>query len=412
MHRIIWCAILALCVALNSTLIVNAQSGRIRGMIESVDGQYLTVRARDGSSVKVLVSDNARIVEVIDSSMDEIKPGSFVGLTSQLQPDGTQEALQVSIFPESIVGTGVNVRLWDLAPGSTMTNTTIDAKVASVDGDVLTVKYKDGEKKVTVPVNTTIISFVNSNMNRIKPGINVFIANATRQPDGIYLASRVTINKSAVDRASSKETGCQITSAGISCGGPSGSLQLADHLSKKLRELPSKYNKPGTLFLGSSIPVQFVLQTTDKSIDEMFKGFPGDITTAKVQVAENVSAYLSGPKDMIEIALRGEPRRAITSAGPVSWVWDVRPLKPGHAQVTLEVFSHIKIDNEDHNAQIRVLQDTWVTEARGLEWVKYEISQVEPVQAFLFALISGIGGVVAYFGLKVGKPKKSYDDLS
>jgi len=413
MHRIVWCAVLAFCVALSSTLIANSQTNlRIRGTTESVDGQYLTIRMPDGSSARVLISDNARVVEIADSSIDEIIPGLTVAVTALSQPDGSQKALEVSIFTEPSRGSGDGARPRELLPNSTMTSGIVDAKVASVDGDVLTLKYKGGEKRVTLAANTLIFTYAITDVKQIKPGMKILVANAAKQADGTYLALQITVSKPANDPALSKNTGCRITSAGVSCGALSDPQRLADNLGKKLREVQGRYNKPGTLFLGSSTPIQYVIPTTGQSVDGMFKGFPGDVTTTKVQVAENVSAYLTGPKDMIEITLRGEPMRAITNASPVSWVWDVRPLKPGQAQVTLEVFSHIKIDGEDHKAQVRVLQDTWDMKAEGLEWIKYEISQIEPVQAFLFALISGIGGTLAYFGLKGGQPNNSDDSLS
>jgi hypothetical protein len=139
-------------------------------------------------------------------------------------------------------------------------------------------------------------------------------------------------------------------------------------------------------------------------------GFPGTITSAKVKVAEDVSAELTGPKDMIEITLRGEPKRTITNASPVTWIWDVRPLKPGEAQITLEVFSYIKLDDEEHKQQIRVLQDTWVMKAEGLERIKYMISEIEPIQAFIFTLVSALVATLGYFGFKGLSSKKSNDE--
>jgi hypothetical protein len=110
---------------------------------------------------------------------------------------------------------------------------------------------------------------------------------------------------------------------------------------------------------------------------------------------------------MIEITLRGQPRRSITNASPVSWIWDVRPLKPGEAQVTLEVFSHVKIDNQEHEQQIRVLQDTWVLKAEGLERIKYMISEIEPIQAFVFTLATALVAALGYFGFKGFSSNKS-----
>ena len=64
------------------------------------------------------------------------------------QPDGSQRALQVTVLAESQRGPSEGHRPWDARPNSTMTNGTVDQTVAGVDGPVLTVKYKDGEKKI------------------------------------------------------------------------------------------------------------------------------------------------------------------------------------------------------------------------------------------------------------------------
>jgi hypothetical protein len=166
--------------------------------------------------------------------------------------------------------------------------------------------------------------------------------------------------------------------------------QLAQSVGEELQMRPAKYNRPDTLFLGASTPVELVIQTAEQqSIEGMLKGFPGEVRETTVRMATGASAYLTGPKDMVEITLRGDPFRTVTAVAPISWIWDVRPLKPGQVQVVLELFSHVRIGADQGSAQIRVLQDTWNLEARGLEWVKYQIAEIEPISAFLFVLIPG-----------------------
>jgi hypothetical protein len=182
-------------------------------------------------------------------------------------------------------------------------------------------------------------------------------------------------------------------------------------LGDKLRGLPAKYNRPDTLFLGTSSPVELVIQTGgEQTIDEMLKGFPGEVRTTTVRMANRASAYLTGQKDMVEITPRGDPLRTVTTDAPVSWIWDARPLKPGRAQVVLEVFSQVKGGADEPRAQVRVLQDTWTIEAKGLEWVKYQIADIEPIRAFLFTLISAVVATLAYFGIKGSKTSKPSGD--
>ena len=122
------------------------QAQRVRGTIESVNGQVLDVKARDGATLKVKLADNAPVRAVVKASLADVKPGTYVGATGMPQPDGTQKAVEIHIFPEAMRGTGDGHRPWDLSPNSTMTNGAIDSEVAVSDGQKLVLKYKDGEK--------------------------------------------------------------------------------------------------------------------------------------------------------------------------------------------------------------------------------------------------------------------------
>jgi hypothetical protein len=156
---------------------------RIRGTIERVDSTTCVVKARDGAELKVTVADNAQIAGIIKASLSDIKQNSFVGVTAMPQPDGSLNAVEVHIFPESMRGTGEGHYPWDLQPQSTMTNANVEQVVSAVDGRTLTLKYKDGEKKITVPVNAPIVTYVPGDKSDIKPGAKVFIV-AVKQTDG------------------------------------------------------------------------------------------------------------------------------------------------------------------------------------------------------------------------------------
>src|SRR5665213_91741 len=123
---------------------------RIRGTIEKIDGPVYVVKNRDGAELRLTVTDNPLFVAIVKSTMADIKPGMFVGATGTTQPDGSQKAIEVHIFPESMRGTGEGHYDWDLKPNTKMTNANVEQTVAGVDGPVLSVKYKDGEKKVMV----------------------------------------------------------------------------------------------------------------------------------------------------------------------------------------------------------------------------------------------------------------------
>ena len=156
---------------------------RVRGTIERVDGAIYVVKARDGAELKIALADNAQIAGIIKASLSDIKQNSFVGVTAMPQPDGGLSAVEAHIFPEAMRGTGEGHYPWDLRPQSTMTNANVEQVVSAVDGRTLTLKYKDGEKKITVPANAPIVTYVPGDKSDIKPGAKVFIV-AVKQADG------------------------------------------------------------------------------------------------------------------------------------------------------------------------------------------------------------------------------------
>jgi hypothetical protein len=156
---------------------------RIRGTIERIDGPIYVVKARDGAELRLTLADNAQIAGIIKASLSDIKQNSFVGVTALPQPDGSLSAVEVHIFPESMRGTGEGHYPWDLQPQSTMTNANVDQIGTAVDGRTLTLKYKDGEKKITVPANAPIVTYVPGDKNDIKPGAKIFVV-AVKQADG------------------------------------------------------------------------------------------------------------------------------------------------------------------------------------------------------------------------------------
>jgi hypothetical protein len=168
---------------------------RIRGTIESVDGPVYVVKNRDGAELRLTVTDKPLFVAIVKSTMADIKPGMFVGSTGMTQPDGSQKAIEVHIFPESMRGTGEGHYDWDLKPNTKMTNANVEQTVAGTDGPVLSVKYKDGEKKLLVTPETAVVTYVTGSKDDLKPGIKVFIGAAKKQPDGTLQTPRITYGK-------------------------------------------------------------------------------------------------------------------------------------------------------------------------------------------------------------------------
>src|SRR3981081_2417978 len=171
---------------------------RIRGAIEAVDGPLLTVKSREGTEVKVRMTDNIAVFGVANTALSEIKEGSYIGVTAMPEPDGVQKAVAVHIFPESQRGAAEGFRPWDLRPNSTMTNATVAETVAGTDGQNILIKYKDGEKKVVVPPDTPIVTFVAGDKSELKPGAKIIIFGATKKEDGTLEAARVNVGRDGI----------------------------------------------------------------------------------------------------------------------------------------------------------------------------------------------------------------------
>jgi Cu/Ag efflux protein CusF len=171
---------------------------RLNGTIERVEGHNLSIKAESGDHFVVELADQTTVFAVSKVSLADIKPGAFIGVGAMPQADGSQRAIQVTVFPESQRGTGEGHRPWDARPNSTMTNGTVDTTVASVEGHVVMVKYKDGEKKIVIPDEASILAYSTADMSDLKPGAKVAFLRARKQGEGVYAADRVNVGRGDV----------------------------------------------------------------------------------------------------------------------------------------------------------------------------------------------------------------------
>jgi hypothetical protein len=167
---------------------------RVRGTIEAVDGDVLSVKSRSGEDVKLRMTDDIKLVGIIKISLSDIKLGSFIGATTVPGPDGSQNAIEVHVFPEDMRGTGEGSRPYDLRPNSTMTNATVAQTVAGNDGQTLTIKYKDGEKKIVVAPDTPVVTYAPAGKSELKPGAKL-IAFVKKLPDGMFETNRISVGR-------------------------------------------------------------------------------------------------------------------------------------------------------------------------------------------------------------------------
>jgi hypothetical protein len=194
--RIFTATILATAFAVTTASAQQPQTQRVVGKIEGVDGAVLVVKTTQGEA-KVGVTSNVQVYGVTKATVADIKPHSYIGVGATPQADGSQKAIRVMIFAEPQRGVGEGHRPWT-RPNTTMTNATVDTTVASVNGQVIMVKYKDGEKKIIIGPDATINAYVVGDKSELKPGANIAINAAAKKPDGSLEANRINVGRGDV----------------------------------------------------------------------------------------------------------------------------------------------------------------------------------------------------------------------
>lgn len=174
-----------------------ADTLRVRGTVESLDGTTLAVKTREGTDAKIMLKDGWQVSSVAKASIDDIKPGDFVGIASLPTASGGDGALEVLIFPAAMKGTGEGSYAWDLKPNSSMTNATVADAVKSVEGHTVTVTYKGKEKKIAIPEGTPVVTFAPATVSDLKPGATVFIPSQ-KAADGSISSGRVVVGTNGV----------------------------------------------------------------------------------------------------------------------------------------------------------------------------------------------------------------------
>jgi hypothetical protein len=188
MKKLLFLALMA------SSAVVLAQSNmRVRGTISSLDGDVLSVKSREGKDLKLNLTPDAQIAVAKKLALSDIQPGTYVGVTSVPQ-GGKQVAKEVHLIPPTAPSGHMD---WDLVPGSKMTNANLQAAVSAAGGNEITLKYKDGEQKITVPNGTPIIGFDNGDRSALKKGETIW-TNARIEGDGKLVTNRVQVSKGGV----------------------------------------------------------------------------------------------------------------------------------------------------------------------------------------------------------------------
>ena len=187
-------------LAMAAVVVAEAQTApttRIRGTIETTDAHAMTVKTRSGDTVEIALTDPLSVLTVKKVELTSIATGSYVGIATRTGADGTQQAIEVLVFPEAMRGAGVGSYPWDLEPGSTMTNGTVNAAVKATSATDLTVAYKDASKTIHVAQGAPIVTFAPAERADVKPGAPVFLT-ATKGADGKLSTGRMVVGKDGV----------------------------------------------------------------------------------------------------------------------------------------------------------------------------------------------------------------------
>jgi hypothetical protein len=190
----VFAAAIAFCLV--ATAACAQQQGRLRGQIEKVDGDTLVLKTREGASLNVKLDEKARISALVKASLDDIKTDSFIAIAGMPKPDGSIEAISIHMFLPAQRGVVPDRHgPWDVRPGSTMTNAYVESSVKEKDGQVLKVKYKEGEKTILVAPQTAIAAAAPSSKDELKAGGQLIIFGWDKQPDDSVLAKVMYIGR-------------------------------------------------------------------------------------------------------------------------------------------------------------------------------------------------------------------------
>jgi len=170
---------------------------RIRGTVEKLDGQTLTVKSREGQQLTIALAPNFTVSYLVKKTLGDVKAGDYVATTSMKGTDGKNHAVELRIFPEALRGTAEGQFAWDLMPDSLMTNATVSGVTSAPQGQTLKVNYKGNESEIVVGTDTPVFGYGSGDASLLKPGAAIFMV-ALKKPDGSFSAARATAEKDGI----------------------------------------------------------------------------------------------------------------------------------------------------------------------------------------------------------------------
>lgn len=177
------------------------QTPGLRGIVTAAEHGEAVVRSREGSDVQVALSDRTIVVGLEKLTLADIPANAYVGVASVPQDgaeaDAPERAVSIHVFPEASRGTGEGTRAYDLSPNATMTNGALSERVLEKSGDLLTIGYAGGSKKVLVTPATSLVRFVPGTLAEVKAGARV-VVRVRKADNGALEAQRVLVGRGDV----------------------------------------------------------------------------------------------------------------------------------------------------------------------------------------------------------------------
>lgn len=176
---------------------------------------------------------------------------------------------------------------------------------------------------------------------------------------------------------------------------PQPSVERVSYENKKVH-----FNRPTILYVGESTEIQAVVDAhalTEAAKNDLFGNLRGDVLVKSIQARKFLSAKLIADPYLVSITQKDELLRQASTDEQIIWTWYLRPLRIGNISITLDIFSQDTAASGSPVSEARVLHETWTADARGWEWVKYQVSEIQPVYAAAAAITAGIAGLIGFF---------------
>jgi hypothetical protein len=173
----------------------------LRGTVASANAAQLVLNT-DTSTATVKLTQPFQVYDRAPSDLAHVKNSSFIGVTTVKQPDGSEQATEIHIFPDELRGLGEGSRMMTPAAGgggggSRMTNGSVSTSrmsngtVANATGSTLVVQYAGGSQNVTVPASTPVTE-IRPVTRQLTAGDRVVVI-AKRQSDGSLVSTKALI---------------------------------------------------------------------------------------------------------------------------------------------------------------------------------------------------------------------------